>query len=137
MQQQDNMEDEQAEQQPKEEYDGYEQEWTQDEGEEELREPSLDDFGKWKMDKFKAFARDVLIQPANTTKTQSQTKGTNEKPEEQGTQLTADMGLQNTDLYPQPELEQTLEEENIGTSVYQGNDIVQAYKELKKCMVKA
>ena len=71
MQQQDNMEDEQAEQQPKEEYDGYEQEWTQDEGEEELREPSLDDFGKWKMDKFKAFARDVLIQPANTTKTQS------------------------------------------------------------------
>ena len=60
-----------------------------------------------------------------------------EKPEEQGTQLTADMGLQNTDLYPQPELEQTLEEENIGTSVYQGNDIVQAYKELKKCMVKA
>ena len=92
MQAQDGEEGE-PEQQPKEgQYDGYEeQEWTQEEAEEELREPSLDEFGKWKMEKFKAFARDVLVRPNVSQKAREQTKG--EKTEEQGTQMTADMGL--------------------------------------------
>ena len=34
-------------------------------------------------------------------------------------------------------MEQNIQDDTIGGSVYQGTDIVQAYKELKKCMVKA
>ena len=50
-------------------------------------------------------------------------------------QLTSDNVFQNTDLYPNPDAE---EDPNvIINSVYNGNDIVQAYKELKKCMVKS
>ena len=50
--------------------DGYGQEYEGQEDQEvdgsDLREQSADEFGKWKMDKFKAFARSVLVNPLIT-----------------------------------------------------------------------
>ena len=68
------------------------------------------------MDKFKAFARDVLVKPVTASK-QREAPESKEKAEEPATQVTAENVLQNTDLYPPPELEQKLQDETMG-SVY-------------------
>ena len=62
MQAQEGDEDEEAENldKPKEEMtdEQYGEQWQQEEGEaEELQEPSLEEFGRWKQDRFKEFAR--------------------------------------------------------------------------------
>lgn len=69
MQAQDDAEAEVQDEEQPNESDGYVQEWAQeDPREEELTAPSIDEFGRWKMDKFRAFAREVLIMPASVVK---------------------------------------------------------------------
>ena len=121
---------EEEQEQQEEEAETNEQEW--EEG--EAQDPSLDEFGKWKMDKFKAFARAVLVQPAGG-KGAAQARNPNRTGPEGTSQMTSDNVLQNTDLYPQPDGGE--ETNRVTNSVYNGNDIVQAYKELKKCMAKS
>lgn len=51
---------EEQQQQVEEEAETNQQEWE----EEGPQDPSLEGFGQWKMEKFKAFARDILVAPA-------------------------------------------------------------------------